>query len=373
MVARLTAVPKVDEVLLHPLEIPLAHPFSTFQATQQTGRFILVEVRAEGLVGFGEADPRPHITGETVESAMAVLEREFIPAARSRSVADLVGLHASMAPVKLNFCAKAALDIAFHDLLGQALGLPVRDLLGGSARERVVLNAWSGLSQDPETTAEYLLAKVAAGYDRAVKVKVGNNQTAETQLLERLVSRLPPGVALIVDANQAWSYPEARQRLSRLAGLGVTIAEQPVGWRDVAGLRRLNQCLPLTIMADESAWTAADAFRLLADEAAGMLNLKLLKCGGLQPAREFVSVAQAAGAPCMVGSTVQTAVSAAAQAHLAAASPIVTLADIVTPSDFLVEDVASGFQVRGGAAVIGDKPGLGIEVDRRLLQKYRLE
>ena len=362
----------IEGVEVYSLEIPLMHTFATSRAIQQTGRVVIVEVKAGGLSGFGEADPRPHITGETPEGVVSILKEYLIPSILGEPIFDLEGVHRSMAAIERNPTAKSALDVALHDLLGKSVGLPVYALLGGLARSRVPLNAWCGIEEDIDSVVAILQKKVDEGFEHAAKAKVGMGENRDIELVERLGEVLPLGTDLIIDANQAWTYPEARKILNRLTDSRVTIVEQPVSNADHDGLKRLSRSLPMAVMADESMGTKEDAFKLARAEVVDMFNIKLLKCGGLHQAKKIAAVAESAGIRCMVGSTVQTSISAAAQLHLAASTPVIDYADILIPHEFLEADAASGIDLEGGVAAVSSTPGLGIEVNRDTLQKYRV-
>lgn len=308
----------IEDIRVYPVEIPLARKFSTSMATQKTGNFVIVEVCSGELSGFGEVDPRPHITGETIDSAVAVLNKYLVPVVIGKSIFDLGSIHQAMQVVELNPSAKAAIDIGVFDLMGKIMNKPVRDLLGGLKNKPVILNAWAGIEDDLDKVLETILKKVERGFKRAAKVKAGLDYRRESQLLRRLVDALPGGMDIIVDANQAWSFRSAKRQLAEMAEMGVTIAEQPLRSDDLLGMQKLADSVPLALMADESVWTARDAFNLARMGAVSMFNLKLIKCGGLYQAMKFLGVAESAGISCMVGSTVQTSISAAAQAHLAA-------------------------------------------------------
>jgi len=364
----------ISDVKVYPIEIPLYRTFATSMAKQNTGRFVIVEVCADGLSGFGEADPRPHITGETIYSSVSILKNYLIPAILGKSFYDLENIHQALEVVKFNTTAKSAIDIAVFDLMGKTLNIPLYNLLGGNKGKAVKLNAWAGIENEPNKVIDTIINKIERGFNHAIKIKVGkNNFYSEVKLLKQLTKLIPENIDVIIDANQAWSYLFAKTHLMKFIDCGVTIVEQPVRYDDLEGMQKLTQKMPVEIMADESLCSANDAFNMASKGIASMFNIKLLKCGGLYPAKKLLGIAESAGISCMVGSTVQTSISAAAQAHIAAASNVIEFADILVPNEFLVTDIANGFKVNKGSVNFSDKPGLGLEVDMKLINKFLME
>lgn len=360
----------IEKIDTYPIEIPLHHNFTTSKASQNTGKMVILEVKSGDFSGFGEINPRPHITGENVGSALVAVHKFLGPAIIGKNIFDLVGIHHSMSAIEDNSAAKCALDTAVFDLLGKMVGLPVYALLGGIARKQVVLNAWCGIEGDIDSVLSIISDKLQYGKGRTAKVKVGINDKRDLDLIFRLGEILPEGTDLIVDANQAWTFTRAKKILNSLSGTRVTIVEQPVRRGDFESLKKLSSSSPISIMADESLWTQEDAFKLIQSNAVDMFNIKPIKCGGLFPALRIASLAESAGIRCMIGSTIQTSISAAAQTHFAAAVQVVDYADIVIPSEFLVEDVASGIDFTKGAVDLPTKPGLGLEINVDVLEKY---
>ncbi len=363
----------IDKVHIYPIEIPLSHNFATSKAVQPKGQFIIVEVISGELSGFGEADPRPHVTGETFKSTVSVLKEYLIPAVLGKSIFDLEGIHRAMDVLVMNPTAKCALDIAVFDLIGKALGLPVYTLLGGLNCEKISLNAWCGIEDYPDSVMEMIQDKIKEGFVHACKIKVGRNHNQDYETIQCLADIMPQGMDLIIDANQAWNYTSARKFLDQLIGSRVTVVEQPVHSEALDIMKSLTCSLPFNIMADESLWSLANAFHLAKMDVVNMFNIKPMKCGGLYPAKKIASVAESAGIRCMIGSTLQTSISAVSQLHLAVACQVFDYADISIPSDFLTFDIAEGFDTEHGVATPSSKPGLGITINRELLLSHTVE
>jgi len=364
---------KIKDVAVCPLTVPLRKPFVTSRARQTHGDFVLVRIRdEEGVEGFGEANPRPHISGETLESATYALKNYFAPALEGIDFGRLEQIHLIMDRIlELNPSAKNAVDMALHDLVGKKLGVPIYALIGGKTKSELRINAWCGIA-DPEDAVKVLVEKVKNGYDYAAKIKVGSDRLRDMELVRRVREVLPDDMDLIIDANQAWDVSTALRILKKLDDGTVTAVEQPVHWKDIDGMTELTRRLSMAVMADESVWSYQDAYHIIRHKAASMINVKLMKAGGIYPAKKISALAQSAGLNCMVGSTVETSISAAAEAHFAMATPNVKYVDPTIPEENLVEDVAEGLEFRRGRIVLGEEAGLGLKLREEMIKKYEV-
>ncbi len=362
---------RIRNIRVLPIEIPLKKPFATSRRVQRVGRFIVVELETgDGLVGYGEVDPRPHITGEVLESALVVLERILAPSLRGAELENVRQLHRTMDRiVEQNPAAKAGIDMAVYDALGKEFGAPVSELLGGRLRDEIRINAWCGIG-DLEEVRRTLVRKRRDGFSYSVKLKVGVDPERDLAAI-RVARKVFGGeVDIIADANQAWDLGTAIKFLRKLDNGELNVVEQPLPSQDLAGMARLASMLKMRVMADESVWNLRDVYIVSRLGAADMVNVKLCKSGGLWEARRMLEAADREGLECMVGSTVETSISAAAEAHLAASSPCVRYVDIMLPEDNLVEDIATGLEREGDRIRVPRRAGLGVAVDEKRLEKY---
>jgi len=362
---------RIKEVLVSPLRIPLKKPFVTSRATQTFANIVIVRIRDnEGTEGFGEADPRPHITGETLESTTYALRNYLAPAFKGIEFEHVAQVHNVMDRIlELNPSAKSAVDMAIYDLIGKSRGLPVYELIGGKIKNELRLNAWCGIT-DPEHAVKVLNEKVREGYNYAAKIKVGMGLTKDVELVRRIRKAIPNSMDLIIDANQAWDVPTTLTIMKTLADLSVTAVEQPVHWKDVDGMIELTRRLPMAVMADESVWSYQDARHIIDLKAASMINIKLIKAGGIYPSAKVAALAQVARLSCMIGGTVETSISAAAEAHFATATPNIKYLDSTIPEENLVEDVADGLEFRKGRVTLSGEAGLGLKLRESAIKKY---
>lgn len=352
---------KITEVRLGTLSIPLKKPFKTALRTTDTVMTNIVEIRTDaGICGYGEAPPTAAITGDTDGSIRCSIATRIAPALMGRKVSELNDALAALDKSVIgNSSGKAAADIALHDLWGKLHGLPLYKLLGGTYREfstdyTISLNA-------PDEMVRDSLEAVRDGYD-ALKIKVGNDFRLDMARMKAIRDAVGSAVLLRVDANQGWTPKEAIRaiRFMEDKGLDIELVEQPVVYHDVDGLKRVTDAVDTIILADESVYSPRDAMKLISMRAADMINIKLMKSGGIGGALKICAMAESAGIMCMIGAMMESKVSVTAAAHLAMARRVITTYDLDPPILCASDPVKGGVQYKGAVLTLGDAPGLGI-------------
>jgi L-alanine-DL-glutamate epimerase-like enolase superfamily enzyme len=332
-----------------PLPLPLRQTFTIAHRSIDARQNVLVELEAGGIVGRGEAEPTPYYD-ETAETALAAL-KAFDPAPLAgieggQPVAEIV--IACAGQLGRNMSVLAALDAALWDIRGKQLGRPVWNLLGAPPRCRVPTSYTIGMA-DPDTMAREA-ERVRDTY-RILKIKVGGESDVACLRAIRSVTDLP----VRVDANAAWTGPEAVERIAELSEFGLELIEQPCPRADLDGLGRAAGSTELPVIADESCHTAADVDRL-----AGVVdgvNIKLTKSGGLCEAARIVERAKTHGLKLMIGCMTSSSLAVTAAAHVAGWMDFIDLDGNL----LLAEDPFRGATVQGGMIRIPDAPGLGVE------------
>ena len=327
-------------------------------------RVIVTLMAADGTVGLGEASPLPFFTGETVESIAVQLERHFLPRLIGRSPFALNAILRDLDHLPANTSAKAAIDIALHDLQGKLLERPVVDLLGGPVRERVPITFPIGI--EPVTEA---VAKAEAAVERGIgtlKLKIGRDPDADIERVLAIRAAVGRGVRLRVDANAGYTVPVAVRLLDRLAKAEPEYVEQPVAAWDKAGLAEVRRATGLPIMADESLHDLRDAVELIARGAADIFAIKLIKTGGLTQAQAIAALAAAHRIEIVVISPFETQIGAAAGLALALAAPTAVRAHELRVFDSQPEDAETAIRVEQGFIYPSDAPGLGVVSIREL-------
>ena len=347
---------EVKRFALHP-PIPLNVAYGSYPTLD----YVSLIVRTDsGLIGLGEAAPDPEVTGETQDSCQHVLRRAEAWLI-GRDPFEIEAILASFEEESFGQpSAMAALDMALYDLVGKALGAPVFRLLGGSSRRAMEIYPVVPLLP-PQEMATLAAMFAQAGY-KALKLKVGTGPDEDEERVRAVREAVGPDIRLRVDVNQGWHTAEvAIPAVQRVARWNVDWIEQPVDADDLEGLARVTHSVKVPIMADEGCQTPQDALAVVSQGAANMINVKLMKCGGLFRARQITAIAGAAGIPCVVGSMAESTIASLAGLHLYAASRLFIAGEVIGPL-FLHGDIARGFQVDGNRAVLTEQPGLGAEV-----------
>jgi L-alanine-DL-glutamate epimerase-like enolase superfamily enzyme len=349
------------------VSIPFKKDFVTSKERYSVLPYVIVEARSEsGHVGYGETREATEITGETHESIVSLINGRFGPALKGMDPFDIEAVHNTMeAKAHGNPAAKCGVDVALYDLMGRISGLPVYQFLGGRTRPEVVTSKAVGLGPLPEMVSE-ARSLVDQGFS-LLKLKTGIDPDAEIAMVKAVREAVGPKVGLKLDANQGWNLKQALKILRAVEDCSIEVVEQPLPEWDLKGSAELRKLVVPPIMLDEGVKSPQDVIRIVEERAADMINIKLLKCGGLYPASAINSIAEAAGMICQVGS-LDTTVGSAAVAHLATAKKNIRYAEIVGPTR-IARDVASGLTIRGEKVIVGEGPGLGISVNRDLLER----
>ncbi|BDY12883.1 dipeptide epimerase [Hydrogenimonas cancrithermarum] len=329
----------ITDIVFSTVEIPLKTPFVTALRRVENVEAVRVTLSTDGgLQGIGEAPPTEVITGENLQSIRSTIEAKIAPNMLHKPFETMEEvqkiLHTSC---KGATSAKAAVDIALYDLFCKQTCQPLYRFLGGENRS-VETDVTISLN-DPGTMAADARIALAEGFD-ILKVKVGGRDGRDIARLEG-VRRAVPDALLLVDANQAWSETEALKMIGAVSDLGIELIEQPLPAENLEGMQAVTAQSPIPILADESVFTLEDAKRVIGTKAAEMINIKLMKCGGIYKAREIVEWCEARGVKCMMGSMLESPASIKAALQLAMAYPeTIRYADLDSP--LLYESIPQG-------------------------------
>jgi L-alanine-DL-glutamate epimerase-like enolase superfamily enzyme len=343
------------------------------------GRPVLVGVRAGGLVGWGEVRPINPFVGETAAAIFANLRDFYAPMLVGRNAVEIDAINRDLERrLPANPAAFAAMDMALHDLVGQALGVPVHALLGGACRSEIPLE-WSVGLEEEKVMIDEAIAAVERFNVRTVCIKVGPLPRIDIdERVAKAIQKALPGIALGMDANTAFDTASAIRFANRVAGDNLAYYEQPVARDQFSALKRVRDRVNVPIVADESCCTLNDAMRLVAMEAADVLAVKFYKCGGLRRCRDIAVVAEAGGlrANC-AGTANGSYIEAIAAAHLCAAVPNHAFgAEFIFGLPSYEEDpliVGRPVDVtKNGTCNVPTLPGFGFSIDRRFMRRNAL-
>lgn len=332
----------MEQLFIHDLRvtteiIPLKTPFKTALRTVSEIENIIVEiVLNNGVIGIGAAAPTTVITGDSCDSIVAALTGPI----RAKIVGqDLTQFNEVLRLVQTscvhNTSAKAAADIALYDAYCKTLGISVSSFLGG--RKQISTCMTVSVDTVEKMQADAKLA-VSQGYS-VLKIKVGDNPALDIERIQAILSVIPPNIVLRLDANQGWKPKEAVHiiQLFESQSFPIEFIEQPVKASDWAGLKYVREHVSTPIMADESMFSTQDAIQLIEGNYVDLVNIKLMKCGGIAEAMKIASIAEAKGIACMIGSMMESSISVAAAARVAAAHPNIHYFDLDAPLWLAVE------------------------------------
>ena len=352
---------KITEVRLGTISVPLRVPFKTALRSVSSVEDVIVEIHTDtGAVGYGEAPPTGVITGDTTGAIIGAIQDHIAKTIIGRDVDDFEDVIQSVQKCILkNTSAKAAVDMALWDLYGQLYKIPVYKMLGG-ARKHIITDITISVNS-PEEMARDAVDAINRGYD-CLKVKVGADPTLDVARLSAVREAVGNDVCIRIDANQAWQPKEAVRILNQMQekGLAIEFVEQPVKAHDLEGLKYVTDRSYVPVLADESVFGPEDALKIMQMRAADLVNIKLMKCGGLYNALKIVSAAEVYGVECMIGCMLEAKISVNAAVELACAKKIITKIDLDGPVLCSEDPIIGGAVFEEQKITVSDAPGLGI-------------
>jgi len=353
---------KITDIELGMLRVPLKTPFKTALRTVETVEDIVVLVRTDsGHTGYGEAPATAVITGDTHGSIVEAITQCIKPRLIGEDIANLNRICALVqGSLERNTSAKAAVEIAIHDLWAQLHGAPLYQMLGGG--DPVI-------TTDITISVDYIdkmvadsLSAVERGFE-SLKIKVGKDIGVDIDRVKAIYAAVEGRALLRLDANQGWTAKQAVYAMHALENAGVVLEllEQPVKAADIDGMKYVTERVNTPVMADESVFGPHQVFELIQQRAADIINIKLMKTGGLSNAIKVADIAALHGIPCMIGCMLESSISVAAAVHLAVAkADAITKVDLDGPSLGQFNPVRGGVIFNESEISITDAPGLGI-------------
>jgi L-Ala-D/L-Glu epimerase len=351
---------QIAKAVVTPVELPLrqaAHLAGMPPIEKITAIFVRIETR-KGRTAWGCGVAHPGLTGETPQNALkaslACAERvpDLHPTNIEYSLAELAPLAAGSP------AAACAFDLAFHDLLGLAAGLPLHRLLGGF-RSRIQTSV-AVPAVPVEESVEIALNRARAGY-RMLKIKGGLDPDLDVKRV-RAIHRALPDHILRLDPDGAYTTETALEVIRALEGL-VEMVEQPTNAEDLAGLGQVTGACSVPVLADQSVRGPQSLLTLAAGRIVDGFSVKLATCGGLQCARQMDAIGRAARMTIMVSCVIEPALLTAAGLSFALSSPNVQYGDLDGHVDLINDPTVPGFLMKDGWLTAAETPGLGCTVD----------
>ena len=352
---------KIVKIETARVSIPLVTPFKTALRTVDSVNDIVVRITTDdGQTGFGEAPPTAVITGDTQGSIITAIEEFMVPALIGMEIENMDGIMRKLHGCILkNSSAKAAVDMAVYDLFAKSCKKPLYKVLGGGQRE-IETDLTISVNDVEEMVSDSLRA-TSQGF-RILKIKVGKESRKDVERIKSIRQAVGPDIKLRIDANQGWSPKEAVRIIRTLEDMGIDmdLVEQPVNAHDFEGMKFVTSQVYTPILADESVFSPEDAIQIIRERAADLINIKLMKTGGIYEALKICAIAESFGVECMIGCMLESKIAVSAAAHLAAGKGIITRADLDGPSLCKEDPYTGGPVFEGPSILMGEEAGLGI-------------
>ena len=354
---------KITNIRYGKLVIPLITPFKTALRTVNNIEDIIVIVETDtGEIGYGSAPATPVITGDTHGSIIAAIDNIIKPKIMGCEIANLNEITQNIQGALVNnYSAKAAVEIAIYDLWGKYHNAPLYKLLGGgknNLRTDVTISV-----NDIDTMVDDALRAISEGFD-ILKIKIGNNIHQDIKRVQAIYKAVCDKAQLRLDVNQGWTKKQTVYAAKALENSGVELEliEQPVKADDFDGMLYISERVLTPIMADESAFGPKQVFNLIKAGAADIINIKLMKTGGLSNAIKIADIAEVYHVDCMIGCMLEGSIGAAAAAHLAVAKAnVISKVDLDGPALGQYDPVIGGVSFEKANISLSELPGLGIQ------------
>lgn len=353
---------RIRNIKIQEVSIPLITPFKTALRTVNAIEDIVIMIETDtGEVGYGEAPPTAVITGDTKGSIVTAIRDFIAPSILGMDIEDLDGIMKRLHTCILkNTSAKAAVDMAVYDLYAKNLKRPLYKVLGGN-KTQIETDLTISLNETKEMIEDSLKA-INKGF-HILKIKVGNEGFKDVERIAAIRKAVGQEVILRVDANQGWQPKEAVRIIRAMEdkGLNIDLVEQPVNAHDLHGMKFITASVDTPILADESVFSAEDAVKIILEHAADLINIKLMKTGGIYEALKICAIAETYQVECMIGCMLESKIAVSAAAHLAAAKGIITRADLDGSSLCLVDPYVGGPEYLGNLIRMTQSHGIGIK------------
>lgn len=365
---------KITDIELIPLNIPISFKRYLGVGALSVIENIILKIHTdEGITGIGEVSPW-EVFAENSKSSLVILRDYLTPAVLGENPFNIEKILHKMnkALVGASF-AKAGVEIALYDIIGKALNVPLYDILGGKFQEGVMLS-YSVSSQKIELEVEEISALIEKGV-KIFKVKTGIlDHRIDVERIDEIRKLVDGKGELRIDYNQSIKPENGIKYCRELEQFDPVFIEQPLPSWDIEGMAKIARAIDTPIMADESVFSFQDAMRVVRNEAADIISIKLMKAGGIRNGAKIAAIAEAANVPCYSGLMWESSVGMSAALHLAVSTRIISYGGDYYIPYFLMENdiVMEPPKLEGGMVKPNSLPGLGIELDEKIVEKYRI-
>ncbi len=361
---------KIESITLHHISMPLVAPFETSFGRETDRECILVIIKSEGLIGYGECVPSrdPGYNYETTGTAMHILKDFIVPLILGTDVKDAADFQERVSRIRGHHLAKAGVEMALWDLLGKRAGKSLRELFGG-VREKVEAGVSIGIQESAQSLVRTAADFVKQGYAR-VKIKIKPGRDVEDA---SAVRQAFPNLRLQVDANSAYSLNDM-QTLKPLDKLNLLLIEQPLFEDDIWDHHKMQEQFETPICLDESIVSPRHARYAIEMKACRVINIKAARVGGLSQAVMVHDLCLENKLPVWCGGMLETGVGRASNLALASLPNFVLPGDVSASDRYYARDITNERFVLNADSTI-DVPGgagLGVTINEKALKDFTL-
>jgi L-alanine-DL-glutamate epimerase-like enolase superfamily enzyme len=352
---------KITSIETWLVKMKLREPYTIAYETICEAENVFIRIGTnKKICGYGCAAPDLSITGETPDSVINTCEKIIRPSINGSDPLRIAYLMGKLKqPLHGQPSALAMVNMALYDILGKTAGLPVYKILGGF-RQRIITSYTIGILPVEETvlkSKEY----VSQGF-KSLKIKGGLEVETDIERIIKVREAVGKHISIRFDANQGYTVEESLRFVESTRSAKLELIEQPTPVGKPESLGKITRKVHIPVMADESLMNLRDAFRLARNNLVDMVNIKLMKCGGISEALQINSVARSANLEVMVGCMDEAALSIAAGLHFALARPNVVYADLDGHLDLLEDPTTGAVLMKRGMLYPNQEPGLGVNL-----------
>ena len=361
---------KIESITLHHISMPLVAPFETSFGRETDRQCVLITLRADGLVGYGEcvATRDPGYNYETAGTAWHILKDFVAPLILGQDLRDAEDFQERVEGIRGHHLAKAGVEMALWDLLGKRAGKSLREMIGGT-RDRVDVGVSIGIQESASALVRTVESYLADGY-RRVKIKIKPGREIEET---SAVRRAYPDLRLQVDANSAYTL-ETADALKSLDDLDLLLIEQPLYEDDIWDHRKLQAQLKTPVCLDESILSPRHARYALEMEACKVINIKPARVAGLSQGIMIHDYCRTQNVPVWCGGMLETGVGRASNLAIASLPGFVLPGDISASDRYYERDITNERFVlnEDSTITVPNGPGLGVTIDEESLKQFTL-
>lgn len=352
---------KIKNIQVWNADLGNTKPYTIAFKTVDEVRNAFVEITLDnGVTGIGSGNPSEYVVGENLNQTLEALQEKNLDFLVGRDIRDFYQLTFEVQQkFPKNPAARAALDIALHDVFTKFLGVPLVKFLGQKIKTMPTSNT-IGIKSVEDTLKE--AAEYIRNGFKVLKVKLGKDISEDIERLVKLREKFGNSVVIRIDANQGYSVDQTIEFYKKTTHLNIELIEQPLPAKAVKEMKALPDEIKLKIAADESLISPKDALELVKPpRASAIFNIKLMKCGGVSQGLKIADIALQEGVDLFWGCNDESIVSITAALHAAFSCTNTKYIDLDGSLDLGRDEVTGGFILKDGYMYCSDKPGLGLD------------